>query len=140
MANWHDYAVNGQIAQWPYPIRCSTEQFIQTDVLVLGRGIAGCWAPIGAERWLRRFRCNLLGHAIASNEKHLSRLVAECVRYYHEGRMHLGLEKETFAGRARFAHSFGPQIKCADLARTPRLPTLGNYGWQSCAGESLSGF
>jgi succinate dehydrogenase/fumarate reductase flavoprotein subunit len=50
MANWHDYAVKGQIPEWPYPIRYENEQVIETDVLVLGGGIAGCWAAIGAAR------------------------------------------------------------------------------------------
>jgi succinate dehydrogenase/fumarate reductase flavoprotein subunit len=50
MANWHDYAVNGQIPEWPYPIKYDNEQVIETDVLVLGGGIAGCWAAIGAAR------------------------------------------------------------------------------------------
>jgi succinate dehydrogenase/fumarate reductase flavoprotein subunit len=50
MANWHDYAVNGEIPEWPYPIKYDNEQVIETDVLVLGAGIAGCWAAIGAAR------------------------------------------------------------------------------------------
>lgn len=50
MANWHDYAVNGKIPEWPYPIKYANEQAIETDVLVLGGGIAGCWAAISAAR------------------------------------------------------------------------------------------
>jgi hypothetical protein len=33
------------------------------------------------------------------NERHLKRLVAEYVRYYHEDRTHLGLDKDTPVGR-----------------------------------------
>ena len=33
------------------------------------------------------------------NERHLKRLMAEYVRYYHEDRTHLGLAKDTPAGR-----------------------------------------
>ena len=50
MANWHDYAVRGEIPEWPYPIRYENEQVIETDVLILGGGVAGCWAAIGAAR------------------------------------------------------------------------------------------
>ncbi len=36
--------------KWPYPIKYGEETEINTDVLVLGGGIAGCWAAIGAAR------------------------------------------------------------------------------------------
>lgn len=36
---------------------------------------------------------------IVLNERHLKRLMAEYVRYYHEDRTHLGLAKDTPAGR-----------------------------------------
>jgi putative transposase len=45
------------------------------------------------------FRRDLLDHVIVLNEQHLKRLMAEYVRYYHEDRTHLGLEKQTPAGR-----------------------------------------
>ena len=34
--------------EWPYPIEWDKEEEVSTDVLVLGGGIAGCWAAIGA--------------------------------------------------------------------------------------------
>jgi len=37
---------------------------------------------------------------IVLNERHLGRLMIEYVRYYHEDRAHLGLEKQTPTGRA----------------------------------------
>jgi hypothetical protein len=40
-------------------------------------------------------RRDLLDHVIAFNERHLRRLLAEYVCYYHEDRTHLGLQKET---------------------------------------------
>jgi len=40
----------GRAPAWPYPIRYDKEQEIETDVLVLGGGIAGCWAAISAAR------------------------------------------------------------------------------------------
>ena len=51
MTNWHDYLKKeGEPPQWPYPIRFDEEQEIETDVLVIGGGIAGCWAAISAAR------------------------------------------------------------------------------------------
>jgi succinate dehydrogenase/fumarate reductase flavoprotein subunit len=51
MANWHDYVTGGKgIPEWPYPVQYDKEHRIETDVLVLGGGIAGCWAAISAAR------------------------------------------------------------------------------------------
>jgi succinate dehydrogenase/fumarate reductase flavoprotein subunit len=40
----------GRAPEWPYPIRYEQEQTIETDVLVIGGGIAGCRAAISAAR------------------------------------------------------------------------------------------
>ncbi len=49
MTTWHDYLKKtGQPPSWPYPIRFEQEQEIDADVLVIGGGIAGCWAAISA--------------------------------------------------------------------------------------------
>ena len=51
MTKWHDFIVNnGTAPPWPYPIRYDKEQEIDTDVLIIGGGIAGCWAAISAAR------------------------------------------------------------------------------------------
>ncbi|MBN1160735.1 MAG: FAD-dependent oxidoreductase [Dehalococcoidales bacterium] len=51
MSTWHSYfKEKGQAPDWPYPIRFEQEQEIDTDVLVIGGGIAGCWAAISAAR------------------------------------------------------------------------------------------
>ena len=42
-----------------------------------------------------------LDHIIAVDERHLKRLLAEHIRYYHEDRTHLGLGKGTPDGRTR---------------------------------------
>jgi putative transposase len=57
------------------------------------------WQNGTAERWVGSCRRDLLDHVIALNERHLKRLLAEYVRYYHDDRTHLGLEKETPGGR-----------------------------------------
>jgi putative transposase len=54
-----------------------------------------------AERWVGSCRRDLLDHTIALNERYLMRLLSEYVRYHHEDRTHLGLEKGTPDGRIR---------------------------------------
>ncbi len=41
---------DGNLHQWPYPIRYNQETEVDTDVLILGGGIAGCWAAISAAK------------------------------------------------------------------------------------------
>jgi hypothetical protein len=49
--------------------------------------------------WVGNCRRDLLDHVIVVNERHLKRLMSDYVRYYHEDRTHLGLDKQTPAGR-----------------------------------------
>ena len=51
MTRWHDYVKDqGGPPDWPYPIEYGQEQEVETDILVVGGGIAGCWAAISAAR------------------------------------------------------------------------------------------
>lgn len=51
MTTFHEFVGNdGHAPVWPYAIRYDQEQVIETDVLVIGGGIAGCWAAISAAR------------------------------------------------------------------------------------------
>jgi putative transposase len=59
------------------------------------------WQNGVAERWIESCRRDLLDQVIAFNERHLRRLLSDYICYYHEDRTHLGLNKETSAGRAR---------------------------------------
>jgi putative transposase len=52
-------------------------------------------------RWVGSCRRDLLDYIIAVDERHLKRLLAEYIRYYHEDRTHLGLGKGTPDGRPR---------------------------------------
>jgi transposase InsO family protein len=54
-----------------------------------------------AERWIESCRRDLLDHIVAVNERHLKRLLSDYVRYYHEDRTHLGLNKQTPGNRVR---------------------------------------
>lgn len=59
------------------------------------------WQKGVAERWVESCRRDLLDHIIALNERHLKRLLADYVGYYHDDRTHLGLGKGTPDGRIR---------------------------------------
>jgi putative transposase len=62
----------------------------------------GCpWQNGVAERWVGSCRRDLLDHVIILNERHLKRLLSFYLLYYHEDRTHLGLGKDTPAGRAK---------------------------------------
>src|SRR4029077_18492795 len=61
------------------------------------------WQNGVAERWVGSCRRDLLDHIIAFNERHLKRLLADYLRYYHEDRTHMGLQKQTPNGRVRSA-------------------------------------
>ncbi|MCK5163705.1 MAG: FAD-dependent oxidoreductase [Desulfobacula sp.] len=48
--NWNEYVKKHGAPQWPYPIEYGKETQVKVDVVVLGGGIAGCWAAISAAR------------------------------------------------------------------------------------------
>ncbi|MEJ2244682.1 MAG: FAD-binding protein [Acidobacteriota bacterium] len=51
MTRWHDFfQTQGKAPPWPYTVDYEKEYEIDTDVLVIGGGIAGCWAAINAAR------------------------------------------------------------------------------------------
>jgi succinate dehydrogenase/fumarate reductase flavoprotein subunit len=51
MTRWHDFIEkDGKPPAWPYPLHYDKEQEIEADVLIIGGGIAGCWAAISAAR------------------------------------------------------------------------------------------
>lgn len=57
------------------------------------------WQNGVAERWVGSCRRDLLDHVIVRDERHLKRLLRNYVRNYHDDRTHLGLAKQTPAGR-----------------------------------------
>ena len=78
------------------------------------------WQNGIAERFVGNSRRDLLDHVIVLNERHLKRLVNEYVDYYHEDRTHLGLAKETPAGREVETN---PESQCK-VVSMPRLGGL----------------
>jgi len=75
------------------------------------------WQNGIAERFVGSCRRDLLDHVIALNTKHLKRLMAEYLRYYHDDRTHLGLDKDTPERR--------PVVKNAHGVRVIALPRCG---------------
>lgn len=73
------------------------------------------WQNGTAERWIESCRHDLLDDVIAFNEVHLKRLLSDYVRYYHEDRTHLGLDKETP----------GKRVRSMNRGRVASLPRLG---------------
>jgi transposase InsO family protein len=57
--------------------------------------VRSSWLNGVAERWVGACRRDLLDHVIVMNERHLKRLMREYIRYYHDDRTHLGLNKQT---------------------------------------------
>jgi putative transposase len=74
------------------------------------------WQNGVAERWVGSCRRDLLDHLIVLNERHLKRLMSEYVLYYQEDRTHLGLAKDTPAGRPTAIRS-GAESKIQFLPR-----------------------
>ena len=68
------------------------------------------WQNGVAERWVGSCRRDLLDHVIVLNAKHLKRLLSDYVRYYHEDRTHLGLNKDTPGRRGVAATGHGNYI------------------------------
>jgi succinate dehydrogenase/fumarate reductase flavoprotein subunit len=51
MTTWQEYFMEeGHAPDWPYPVNYEKEREEETDVLIIGGGIAGCWAAINAAR------------------------------------------------------------------------------------------
>ena len=76
------------------------------------------WQNGVAERGVGSCRRDLLDHVIVLNERHLKRLMSSYVLYYHEDRTHLGLAKDTPAGRAT-------KIRSAGGSKIQSFPKLG---------------
>ena len=76
------------------------------------------WQNGVAERWVGSCRRDLLDHVIILNEWHLKRLMASYLLYCREDRTHLGLAKDTPAGRVT-------EIRSEPESKIQSLPRLG---------------
>ncbi len=88
------------------------------------------WQNGVAERWVGSVRRELLDHVVVLGDGHLRRLMTEYVAYYHDGRPHLGLGKDSLLGR-RATPRPTPD---ASLLAQPKVGGLHHrYGWQAAA-------
>lgn len=62
----------------------------------------------------------MLDHVVIFNERHLRRLLADYITYYHDDRTHLGLKKATPASRSVAQRREGE----AEVVALPRLGGL----------------
>ena len=69
-----------------------------------------------AERFVGNCRRDLLDHVIVLNQRHLRRPMTECIRYYHDDRTHLGLDKQTRMGR-EVVRVAGPDSRVISMPR-----------------------
>ena len=88
------------------------------------------WQNGIAERWVGSARREILDHVIALGENHLRRLMREYVVYYHEDRIHDGLNKDTPNRRA-------VEVKSSPTASVVSRSKLGGlhhrYSWAEAA-------
>ena len=88
------------------------------------------WQNGLAERWVGSCRREMLDHVIPLNERHLRRLGRDYLAYYHENRTHIGLNKETPAGRPLELHP-------TESRQPLGLPRIGGlhhrYTWSEAA-------
>jgi transposase InsO family protein len=90
------YLIFDHAAKFGYEVDASIKAVGLTAVRT---SIRSPWQNSIAERWVGSCRRDLLDPVIPLNERHLKRLLSEYVRYHHEDRTHLGLAKDTPAGR-----------------------------------------
>ena len=82
------------------------------------------WQNGVAERWVGSCRRDLLDHVIAFNDRHLKRLLSEYVRYHHDDRTHLGLQKATPSHRKTAVRSGELRVVSLPLASSLRSGCL----------------
>jgi len=88
----HKYLIFDRDAKFGFEVIEAVKAFGSTPVRTSFRSP---WQNGVAERWVGSCRRDLLDHVIVLNAKHLKRLLSDYLRYYHEDRTHLGLNKET---------------------------------------------
>jgi len=88
------------------------------------------WQNPVAERWIGSLRRELLDHVVVLSQQHLIRLVRSYIRYYHEDRCHLGLDRDT-PDRRQVTPRPSPNAKVVALSRVGGLHH--RYVWREAA-------
>lgn len=110
----HPYLISDRDGKFGNEVLSAVESI---ELAPLRTSFRSPWQNGVAERWVGSCRRDLLDHVIAFSERHLKRLLAEYVRYYHDDRTHLGLQKDT-PGRRKTAVRIGDH-------RVVSMPRLG---------------
>jgi transposase InsO family protein len=88
------------------------------------------WQNPVAGRWIGSLRRELLDHVVVLSQHHLIELVKSYIRYYHEDRCHLKLDRDTPEGRP-------VTLKPSPDAKVVALPRVGGlhhrYLWREAA-------
>jgi len=88
------------------------------------------WQNGTVERIMGSIRRDLLDHVLVLNEEHLRRLLKDYFDYYHQDRIHLGLEKDSPRGRP-------PEVRPVENSMMKALPRCGGlhhrYTWRQAA-------
>ena len=88
------------------------------------------WQNPVAERWIGGARRDIFDHVVVFDERHAVRLGRLYLRYFHQDRTHLGLDKDTPEGRAVTPR---PSV----IAKVVGLPRVGGlhhrYAWRDAA-------
>ena len=93
-------------------------------------GIRCPWQNGVAERWVESIRREMLDHVIPLNEAHLLRLSQEYIRYYHQDRTHIALNKDTPIVREVERRPF----PASRVLAVPRIGGLHHrYSWSAAA-------
>ena len=88
------------------------------------------WQNGVAERWVLSVRQDLLNNMVVLGERHLRRMLREYIRYYHEDRCHLELEKDCPVKRPATRRP-DPE---AQIIALPRVGDLHHrYEWRAVA-------
>jgi len=88
------------------------------------------WQNPVAERWIGNLRRELLDHVVVLSQHHLVQLAKSYIRYYHEDRCHLGLDRDTPEGRPVTSKP-SPDAKVVALPRVGGLHR--RYVWREAA-------
>jgi putative transposase len=91
----HTYLIFDRDAKFGFEVLAAVKAFQMTPIRT---GFRSPWQNGMAERWVGSCRRDLLDQVILANERHLKRLLSDYV-HYHQDRTHLGLQKQTPAGR-----------------------------------------
>ena len=109
--------------------KCFQSRIKNMGILEVKTAPRSPWQNAYVERLIGSIRRDCLDHIIVLNEGHLKRILTEYLEYYHQDRTHLGIGKETPAGR-----SVLEKPENGKLIALPRLGGLHHrYEWEDAA-------